>query len=235
VDSVEECETFVFVLQDDCSGFSPPDCPDHYWYFELRGGDWEYIGEWEGETGSPLPAWYSEVRLVRHYFVSDEGCPCVEFCAGDLASTPRENEEAEEAALWFSGELVAPDSAYYMLLGHFRDIRDDLGDQVAELRDTPFRLPWDSQALTVKITENALQRFEAGEFTDLDSLNTLFGVTKMQAMSGDPRLHLRFEGRYNPYRLAEVYESVACVEDAKRIYLLRSPSEMGNLIPWVTR
>jgi hypothetical protein len=235
VDCVGECETFVFVLQDDYGESRPPDLREHYWYFELGWEGWEFIGEWEQGVGSPLPGWLSEVRNARRCLLDGDGCPCSEFCAGDLASTPRENREAEEAALYFSGELVASDSAYYLLLGHFSDIRDELGDQVAELRDTPFQLPWSSQALIVTLTESASQRFEAGEFTDLDSLNALFGVTKMQKMSGAPKLHLWFEGRYNPYRLAEFYESEACVEYSGPIMYARSPSEWGNLIPWVTR
>ncbi|MFH1312464.1 MAG: hypothetical protein ABIJ00_04480 [Candidatus Eisenbacteria bacterium] len=220
---------------DDYSDCSPPDCPDHYWYFELRGGDWEYIGEWEGGTGSPLPGWYSEVKHARECHVSDECRPYCGLCSEDRSSTPRENKEAEEAALWFTGSLVAPEEVYSMPLGHFRDIRDEHGDQVPKLRTTPFRSARDNQILLVTVTEETMRRYEVGELSDLESLNALYGVTRIQALVGRRTLSLQFGGRYNPYRLAEIYESVACIEEGAPALIARSPSEMGNLIPWVTR
>ena len=223
------------MLKDDGFECNPPDCPEHWWYFELRGEDWEFIGEWEGEAGSPRPGWYSEIKHARECRTRDECRFFHEFYSADPTSTPRENREAEEAALWLTGSLTAPDEVYSMLLGHFRDIRDEFGDQIPKLRSTPFRSSWDSQALIMTVTEQAMQRFETGEFHDLDSLNTLYGVTWIQALAGAPRLLLRFEGRYNPYRLAEVYQSIACVEEGEPMFFARSPSEWGNLVPWVVR
>lgn len=227
-------QTFAFILKDDYSECGPPDCPDHYWYFKLSGDNWKYIGEWEGGTGSPSPRWFTEVKLALDCYTRAECHPYDRSYSEDRTSTPRENKEAEEAALWLSGSLVAPDDVYSMLVGHFQSIRDEFGDQMPELRDTPFRSHWDSQALHLTVTEEAMQRYELGEFHDLDSLNALFGATRIQALPGGPVLSLGFAGRYNPYRLATVYESVACVVEGEPVFFVRSPAEMGNLIPWFT-
>ncbi|MCH9031450.1 MAG: hypothetical protein IIB00_04240, partial [candidate division Zixibacteria bacterium] len=40
-----------------------------------------------------------------------------------LAQTPRENGEAEEMALWLSGDLVAPEGLYLKLLGKLELLR----------------------------------------------------------------------------------------------------------------
>jgi hypothetical protein len=234
MDCDEGCQTFAFILRDVYSDCRSRDRAYHYWYFEFRSGNWEYIGEWEEGTGSPLPRWFSEVGLALDCYTREECHPYDGSYSEDLTSTPRENIEAEEAALWLSGSLVAPDDLYYTLIGHFASIRDEFGDQITKLRDTPFRSHWNSKALELTVTEEAMQRYEIGELRDLDSLNALFGVTGVQALEGRPHLLLEFEGRYNPYRLASVYESVACVEEGRPLHPARSPAEMGNLIPWFT-
>jgi hypothetical protein len=226
--------TLAFILRDDWSGCDVPYCYDHYWYFELCGDDWRYMGEWDAGAGSPRPCWLSEVLLARDCFTRKECHPYDASYSEDLTSTPRENREAEEAALWLSGSLVAPDDIYTMLIDQFQNIRDEFGDQVPKLRDTPFRSHWDSQALILSVTEEAMQRYELGEFHDLDSLNALYSVTRIQALPGGQELLLRFAGRYSPYRLAHIYESVPCVEDGKPLFFVRSPAEVGNLIPWFT-
>lgn len=234
VDCDEGCQTFAFILRDDYSGCRPPDCTNHYWYFELRGGDWKYVGEWDEGSGASSPHWVPEVRRALDCYTREECHPYDRSYSEDLTSTPRENIEAEEATLWLSGSLVAPDDLYYKLVGHFASIREEYGDQIPKLRSTPFRSHWDSESLVLTVTEEAMQRYEIGEFHDLDSLNALFGTTRIQALAGRAALLLEFERRYNPYRLAEIYESVACVQDGKPVCFVRSPAEMGNLIPWVT-
>jgi hypothetical protein len=124
--------------------------------------------------------------------------------------TPRENSEAEAAALWLSGDLVAPTDLYEDLLDGYSRIRSAIGDSINELDHVVFVSPWMPGELLVKLTEDAIVELRRGEYHDLDSLNAYYRVAKIDTHMIDfiGWMHLFFEGRLHPERLAEAYSPV---------------------------
>lgn len=124
--------------------------------------------------------------------------------------TPRDNPEAEAAALWLSGDLVAPTDLYEDLLGGYSLIRSEFSDSIPELDQVVFVSPWMPGELLVKLTEDAIAELRRGEYHDLDSLNAYYRVAEVDTHLIDfiGWMHLIFEGRLHPERLAEDYSRV---------------------------
>lgn len=146
-------------------------------------------------------------------------------------NTPRENKEAEEAALWLSDCLIAHENLYDAILRDLASIRAKYGESIPQVKIT-FMPPWRSDQLIVGITDDAKQQIRAGKYHDLDYLNSMF-----QLVSIDTSLFRytsvivpTFEGRYNPKRLAEIYKTVPSVTYAE-------PNGFGgdwsNVYPWL--
>lgn len=125
----------------------------------------------------------------------------------DLSVTPREDREAEEAALWLSHELIAPEVLYQTVKNDLAAIRASYMDRIPQLEIT-FKLNWRVSYIYMRITEEGLGKIRSGIFTEFDSLNTYLRVTVMDTtrLSGYPLIKLTFEGRLNPWRLVEFYE-----------------------------
>jgi hypothetical protein len=130
-----------------------------------------------------------------------------------LDNTPRENNEAESAALWLSGNLVAPEHLYMDLLYGLQFIHDEFSG-IPELENIDFIPPWVPGELSLQLSEGAIRELRMGEYRDLDSLNTCYRLSEMDTtlLWFIPWVHLRFEGRLNPKKLTEYYRVVESVE-----------------------
>lgn len=128
----------------------------------------------------------------------------------DTTATPRENREAEEAALWLSGELVAPQDLYETVRDDLAAIRGEYLDSIPDVA-VQFEVPWVVSEVIVKLTDDAVQRFLAREPNDVDSLNAVFHATHLDTFrlkTTPPRATLiDFAGLQNPVRLAQYYEA----------------------------
>jgi hypothetical protein len=113
-------------------------------------------------------------------------------------------------ALWLSGSLVAPDDLYTTILDQLSLIRELYGEDIPQLRSIIFHPHWESNSIAVELSEEARVRYAAGEYDDLDSLNTRFNL-KWKYYTAAGWLTLTFEGRYHSYRLREIYAAVPSV------------------------
>jgi hypothetical protein len=187
-------------------------CYRLYWYFECRGDDCVLIGDWDPREKKEPPDWLDEVQLREEdYDYWNYSSPDTTWgTCYDVTKTPRENAEAEEIALWLSGSLVAPEDLYSVIDGHLAVIREEYGEQTPELKRISFSPYLFSDEVLIDLMPEAMERYRAGTYGDLDSLNTLYGVKTTKDLGGN-WLHLILEGRYHPLRLAEIYWQVPSV------------------------
>ena len=149
------------------------------------------------------------------------------------AALSRENLEAEVAALWLSGSLLAPDDPYDLLEFGFTSTREQFADSIPELNSIRFVPPWIPGEIVIELTPEAAAQMREGEYTDLDSLNSLYGLTEIDTSLFFHRLwwvKLTFEENYHPERLSEIYEPVPSV-------LAAGPNSTAwpyfNAYPWL--
>jgi len=149
----------------------------------------------------------------------------------DEWETPRANREAEEAALWLSDSLIAPEYLYNKILYLLAAIREKYGEEIPQVQIT-FTPPWVTSQLLLVLTEEAIQQIRAGEYHNLDYLNSALRLTSMDTtlLRAGPIVLLIFEGRLHPKRLAELYEPVPSV-------IYAGPNQRGgdrsNVYPWI--
>lgn len=164
----------------------------------------------------------------------EEADPLADFKAL-LAQTPRPDREAEEMALWISGDLVAPESLYTRLRDGLADLRYSYVPRVPELGLIRFISPYQTSSLTLKFDSTAAQRFLNDSYDDWDSLNSLLPLDTVLIVFNGDFLYWRwvvllFEGRLNPEKLTEMYSELPGVE-------LSDPSgyagDRSNLYPWI--
>ena len=133
-----------------------------------------------------------------------------------LDQTPRTNSEAEAAALWLSGDLVAPQDTYEALRDAFGLVRGEFSDSIPALEQIVFVAPWVPGEVLVKLLPDAVSQVRRGEHTDLDSLNTFYRATSTDTTLLRIRwMRIDFEGRLHPERLAEAYAAVPSLENAE--------------------
>ena len=201
-----------------------------YWYFECGRGGCEFIGSWDPAIAQDEPAWWDDVWPYTH--CTQYGSDCLEYpweLCSDITATPKENEEAEELALWLSGSLVAPETLYSRVRADLATIRSTYGDSVPVLMDTTFRPMWVVSKLYVSLTYEATEQFLLGEYHDLDDLNSQLGLASMD-YNASVGLVLRFEGRLNPAKLAEFYRAVPSVVKAKPV---DQSGDSTKVYPWL--
>lgn len=127
----------------------------------------------------------------------------------DSLYTPRADREAEEAALWLSGEHFAPADLYQTIHDDLAAIRTGYLDSIPSLAVT-FTPWWITSQVAVKFTDDARDRFLAREPNDVDSLNVVFHATHLDTfrLKGTSYWTLiDFAGRQHPERLGEAYEA----------------------------
>jgi len=183
-----------------------------FWYFECVGDSVRLVGYWDPAQEPEPPQWWSEAKTAMNCFdgIGFDHEPVFGPPCSDVSKTPRENREAEEMALWLSGSLVAPDDLYNAMANHLRLIRERYGRATPILNSIVFEPFWSSSYLEVGLTQDAKSEYAAGEYHDLDSLNAQLRVQWVWSGTGGSLL-IRFDGRYNYYRLAEIYSAVPSV------------------------
>ncbi len=144
---------------------------------------------------------------------------------------PRPDKEAEEAALWLSGELEAPEEMYVKIRNDLIMIRGSYLPVIPEVGIT-FHPPWVPGTLLAKVTDEAKQQIRQGEYHDLDSLNAYYHLAKMDTNTLFTNLNLvilKFKGRLHPDVLSVPYGAVSSVVWA-------SPNgyigDFSNVYPW---
>ena len=145
-----------------------------------------------------------------------------------ISRNPLENDEAEWLALYLSRDLVAPLDLYERVNHDLQAIRSAYGDLEPPLQGA-FREWWAPGILQVGLTDQAVSDYRAGTYTDLDELNRLFQLDRINENSLDRSgwLTLHFRGCLHPARLEEFYSNVGSIEgtsiwwfccDGDRIY-----------------
>lgn len=211
------------------------ECPmgcvfNQYWYFRCGAETLEFVGFWDEDGGEEEPDWWEGASTAQSFFISARDCSIATWdSCSDISKTPREDREAEEAVLWLTGSLVASDSMYSRVLGDLASIRSQYGDSIPQVRSLSFRPPWIIGELVVRLTQEGNDRFLRGEYRDLDSLNSDFGVTEVKHILKSVLL-LKFSRRLNPYRLADIYEQVESVLYANPDHFY---GDYPNIYPWI--
>jgi hypothetical protein len=147
----------------------------------------------------------------------------------NINDTPRDDGEAEEAALWLSGDLVAPQDLY-------DTIHDDLAAIRGEYRPTipsaanAFIAPCVVTELIVLPDDETWNKIRNGEPNAVDSLNTVFHATSLDSLVVSRTYAvIGFKGRLHPERLADIYAAQAGVVNAQ-------PNgrccDWSNVYPW---
>jgi hypothetical protein len=215
-----------------CQGCDP--CGARYWYIEMSGDSCIYFSAWDPGDGAPAPTWFTIMGPVELCYDSQESS-CADtswgYCS-DPGLTPRANAEAEEAAIWLSGSLVAPESLYTTLVRDLATIRLQYGDSIPELRAVTYS-PWEpTNELSIKLQPEAYDRYTHGTYRDLDSLNILFGLVTMKPRVLNRWFTLTFAGRYETHELARIYRQVESLEFANPVgaVWICVPS---TVIPWL--
>ena len=124
----------------------------------------------------------------------------------DLSVTPMENAEAELAALWLSGEIVAPTSLYERIRDDLAMIRAEWGDSVPETEVT-FRMWWEPSILEAGFSGPTFDSIMDSTYHAWDSLNEFYRLTDYSS-SFSPFVRLSFEGRLNALRLVDIYKGL---------------------------
>ena len=114
--------------------------------------------------------------------------------------------DAELLALEISGELLPPPAMV-------DQIEQDLASIYAVepyLAKLDNRAPWVPGQIIVKITDDALVEYLAGEYHDLDALNATYGLVEDRVLFNS-WLILKFADPYHPHVLGDVYAAVESV------------------------
>jgi hypothetical protein len=144
---------------------------------------------------------------------------------------PRSDKEAEEAALWLSGELEAPGDLYLAIQSDLARIRVAYVTAIPEVGIT-FSPPWVTGRLTIGVTDEAKRQIRMGQYHDLDSLNAHYHLAKMDTsryFDIISSVKLTFKGRLHPEVLSGPYGEVASVTYAEPAFYI---GDWSNVYPW---
>ena len=149
-----------------------------------------------------------------------------------LSQTPRNNAEAEWAALWLSDALVAPESLYVQIRDDLAQLRQMYRDSIHELREIEFVPHIYPTTIDLLLTDSAFAAVRAGHYHGWDSLNQLYGLDTIEISDYADFSHtvcLSFEKRLNADSLPEYYSLLPGV-------LATGSDEFGgdwsNIYPW---
>ncbi len=134
----------------------------------------------------------------------------------DLELTPRENVEAEEAAIMLSGDLVAPQDLYEVLMEGFGLLREKYADSIPYV-NIRFSLPYGPSTIGLMMSDSAGDEIIAGNYFAWDSLNARYKCSTIDTVIFPWGLcvSIVFEGRYNVYLLSDNYANLPGVEVAE--------------------
>lgn len=127
---------------------------------------------------------------------------------GSLNVTPKDNAEAELAALWLSGELIAPENLYETIMDDLDTIRTEYADSTT-LASIEFTPPWVPSELLLGLTAEGKRKVQAGDYPELEALNRRYRATEVDTSSSLWRNYgaarIEFSGRKHPGVLAGGY------------------------------
>ncbi|UCF04737.1 MAG: hypothetical protein JSV33_12550 [bacterium] len=138
------------------------------------------------------------------------GCSSTTDCSGDCEPdiiTERQYEEAELIALFLSGEITAPETLTVHILNDLRAIRYRYGNRHVPILTVPFVPPAPPSCFYITFDDTTTQKIEGGTYHAWDSLNATYGLNEVRPVFGGD-FNLYFDGRLNPWRLIEFYETL---------------------------
>lgn len=142
------------------------------------------------------------------------------------------NREADEAALWLSGELTSPTALYSTIVSDLAAIRAQYSASVPAV-SIQFVAWWLPSKLIVYVNDDLRQKILTHQPSPLDDMNSAMGAIEVDSRSlGVPGHHdvtILFVGRKHPQRLGDQYMTVPGVTGAyEDSWLGDSP----NTYPW---
>ena len=152
--------------------------------------------------------------------------------ARDRPDEIRLDREAEEAALWLSGERLAPQSLYETIHADLAAIRAEYAGDIPVLNTLEFQPWWTTSRIGVYVTPELRDLVLAHQPNPLDSLNTAFHAASMgpfRFIVNGWRTIILFTGRQHPERLAEFYAATPGVVGAFADSWL---GDFSNVYPW---
>jgi len=141
------------------------------------------------------------------------------------------NREADEAALWLSGELTSPGALYTTIASDLAAIRAQYSTAVPAVA-VEFTAWWLPSELIVYVNDDLKQKILTHQATPLDEMNSAMGAAEVDSRRlavGKNYVFIYFVGRKHPQRLAEQYMSVAGVTGA---YPDGWIGDRPNVYPW---
>ncbi len=150
----------------------------------------------------------------------------------DRSTTPKENAEAELAALWLSGDLIAPQALYETIRNDLAAIRAANADST-DMVSIGFFPPWAPSELLAGFSSEGVQKIRNDNFPELERLNKYFGLVELDTsgLSWGTRgsAGLRFSGRKHPMMIAPDYDELDDVMWAEPNGYI---GDWGNVYPW---
>lgn len=146
--------------------------------------------------------------------------------------TPKPDAEAELAALWLTGDLIAPQSTYDVLTKDLATIRaryDDAIDAVS----ISFHPPWAPSQVIVGFTADAVRRIREETFFEFYALGDSFELAEIDtsrfSRPSPPWAVLSFAGRRHPERMSEAYAALEGIMWAEPNHYV---GDWPNVYPW---
>lgn len=160
-----------------------------------------------------------------------DSTPVLRPSPSTVPEVPRDNREAEEAALWLSGELFVSDQAYETMASDLAAIRREFEATIPRV-DIEFSPPWVSGVLLMGLTDTGVSEIRNGTFEALYDLNIAYHLASMDTSRFDhtvPSIVLTFRGRLHPERLAEEYAALDHIRYAEPNGIF---GDRSNVYPW---
>ncbi len=149
-----------------------------------------------------------------------------------IAQTPRADEEAEMAALWMCGELVAPESTYVEMRLALKRVRKEFGPSNFALYDLHFSHQWEIKRAYLLLSLQGMADYRSGVHYEIDSLNELLNGEVMDtttfSFNGSFEVTIQFPGCLNIDSVQNMYlelPSVAAIDHYGR-------GDGPNVYPW---
>ncbi len=122
----------------------------------------------------------------------------------DPAATPRSDRTAELLALQATGELIAPEDVYQRVVAELTGIRD----RFPNATDHEAIGCWDPSRLLIRFEAETQAEVNDEQYQDWDDLNDIFSLGEVEYREEININVLKFDGRFNPGRLAREYSSL---------------------------
>lgn len=138
-----------------------------------------------------------------------------------LTAHPRENVEADQMAIFLSGELTAPEELYARLRDDLARVREEYGDEVtantdrvSHVGDVEFQLPWVPSKVLVAFEAAWADSVREGNYPYWDALNAALGAVSISSLGSFDYVVIRFEPLLNPCVLGSFYRDLPGVRNS---------------------